>query len=206
MSFLQVLSEILFVSFAVMTVLGAFLAVRRSVLLMHTVLGLAVCMLGISGLYYHLGSMFLAMMQVLIYIGALCVVLVFGIMISYTPTEIYRMGITGKHMPLALAACILVCLPMGILIVQTDWNLTTAVPPEDIGPLGSMLLYQYCMAFELISVILLIGIVGSIILARGGHVAEERGAVALYDHGAGAHEPIASESDDRDTPSPDREA
>lgn len=182
MSLLQILSEILFVAFALMTILGAYLAVRRSVLLMHTVLGLAVCMLGISGLYYQLGSMFLSMMQVLIYIGALCVVLVFGIMISYTPNEIYRMGITGKHMPLALAACILVCIPMGILVTRTDWNLTTAVPAGDIGPLGSMLLHEYCMAFELISVILLIGIVGSIILARGGHVADDSATVSLDDH------------------------
>ncbi len=182
MSYLQAMSEILFVAFAVMTVLGAYLAVRRSVLLMHTVLGLAVCMLGISGLYFFLGSMFMAMMQVLIYIGALCVVLVFGIMISYTPNEIYRMGITGKHMPLALAACILVCIPMGLLVTRVDWNVSTAVPAGDLEPMGTMLLYRYCMAFELISVILLIGIVGSIILARGGHVADEKASVPIDDH------------------------
>lgn len=182
MNILNFMSEILFSAFAIMTVLGACLAVRRVVMLMHTVLGLAVCMLGIAGLYFFLGSMFLSMMQVLIYIGALCVVLVFGIMISYTPTEINRMGITGKHMPLALAACILVSIPMGILITQSDWQISTAVPSGEIGPLGSMLLYQYCMAFELISVILLIGIVGSVILARGGHVTDDSASVSLEDH------------------------
>jgi NADH-quinone oxidoreductase subunit J len=123
--------------------------------------------------------MFLAMMQVLIYIGALCVVLVFGIMVSYTPSEIERRRITGKHMLLALTALILVALPMGILICNTDWQVSKAFPTGDIGPLGEMLLYKYCMAFELISVILLIGIVGSIILARGGHVADEEASVPL---------------------------
>jgi NADH-quinone oxidoreductase subunit J len=182
MNILNALSEILFVAFAIMTVLGACLAVRRVVMLMHTVLGLAVCMMGIAGLYFFLGSMFLSMMQVLIYIGALCVVLVFGIMISYTPKEINRMGITGKHMYLALTACILVCIPMGILIIQSDWHAVTTVPSGEIGPLGSMLLYQYCMAFELISVILLIGIVGSIILSRGGHVADDSVPVSVEDH------------------------
>ena len=182
MIYLQTMSDVLFAAFLIMTVLGAYLAVSRVVLLMHTVLGLATCMLGISGLYFFLGSMFLAMMQVLIYIGALCVVLVFGIMVSYTPSRINRRGITGKHTPLALTACILVTIPLGILVFNTDWNVSSAIPSGDIGPLGEMLLYKYCMAFELISVILLIGIVGSIILARGGHVTDDEVAVSIEEH------------------------
>jgi len=182
MIFLETMADALFVAFIIMTILGAYLAVSRVVLLMHTVLGLAICMLGISGLYFFLGSMFLAMMQVLIYIGALCVVLVFGIMVSYTPNAIYKMGITGKHMPLALTACVLVSLPLGVLTFNTDWNPSTVFPSGDIGPLGEMLLYKYCMAFELISVILLIGIVGSIILARGGHVTDDQASVSIEDH------------------------
>lgn len=173
MTFVESMTDILFVSFAVMTVLGGWLAVRSNVLLMHAVLGLAVSMLGIAGLYFFLGSMFLAMMQVLIYVGALCVVLVFGIMISYTPDQIHEKGITGKHKPLALGACLLVSAPLGGLIYMTDFNGSKAIPSGDIGPLGEMLFYKYCMAFELISVILLIGIVGSIILARGGRTADE---------------------------------
>ena len=182
MTFVQIMSDSLFVSFILMTILGAYLTVSRVVLLMHVVLGLATCMLGIAGLYFFLGSMFLAMMQVLVYIGALCVVLVFGIMVSYTPDEIKQMRITGKHTTLALTACILVALPMGILIWKTDWHVTGAVPSGDLGPLGEMLLYKYCMAFELISVILLIGIVGSIILARGGHVTDDEKSVSIEDH------------------------
>ncbi|MFH2092556.1 MAG: NADH-quinone oxidoreductase subunit J [Pseudomonadota bacterium] len=182
MNYIQSMSDILFIAFALMTVLGAYIAVTRVVLLMHTVLGLALCMLGISGLYFFLGSMFMALMQVLIYIGALCVVLVFGIMVSYTPSEINRRRITGKHLPLALTACILVAAPMGLLVLNTQWRVSTAFPSGDIGPLGEMLLYKYCMAFELISVILLIGIVGSIILARGGHVTDEEASVSLDEY------------------------
>ena len=172
MTYLEAMSQALFVGFILLTVLGAYLAVRRSVMIMHSVLGLAVCMLGIAGLYYFLGSMFISMMQVLIYIGALCVVLVFGIMVSYTPAEIKRRYITGKHMPLALAAGFFAILPMGMLVYNTDFQVNKGIPVGDIGPLGKMLLYKYCMAFELISIILLIAMVGSIILARGGHVGD----------------------------------
>jgi len=182
MNYLEHMSDALFVLFVIITVLGAYLAVRRSVMIMHSMLGLAVCMLGIAGLYFFLGSMFMAMMQVLIYVGALCVVLVFGIMISYTPNEIYRMGITGKHMPLALTACVFMSAPMGILIFNTDWKVSLEFPSPAIGPLGEMMLYKYCMAFELISVILLIGIVGSIILARGGHVTDDEASVSMDEH------------------------
>ncbi|MEH0020414.1 MAG: NADH-quinone oxidoreductase subunit J [Desulfobacter sp.] len=170
MTILSAMSQALFGAFVLMTIMGAFLAVRRSVMIMHSVLGLAVCMLGIAGLYYFLGSMFMSMMQVLIYIGALCVVLVFGIMVSYTPAEIKRRYITGKHMPLALAAGFFAVVPMGVMVFNADFQVNKGIPSGDIAPLGKMLLYKYCMAFELISMILLIAIVGSIILSKGGHV------------------------------------
>lgn len=171
MTYLQAISEILFVMFMVMTALGAVLSVRGG-LLMHSVLGLAVCMLGIAGLYYFLGSMFMTLMQMLIYVGAICVVLVFGMMVSYTPRELREKRIRGRHLALALAACAGVTGLLGSLVVTAGWTVSPSVPGGAIEPLGEMLLYNYCLAFELISVILLIAIVGSIILARGGHVTE----------------------------------
>jgi len=48
------------------------------------VTGLALCCIGLAGLYYFLNSPFLALMEILIYVGAVCVTIVFGVMLSET--------------------------------------------------------------------------------------------------------------------------
>ncbi|MDQ1331599.1 MAG: NADH-quinone oxidoreductase subunit, partial [Thermodesulfobacteriota bacterium] len=63
------------------TVAGALLAVvPRNIV--HNILGLALAMLGITGIYLFLGSQFVAMMQLLIYVGAICMTYIFAIMLS----------------------------------------------------------------------------------------------------------------------------
>ena len=62
-------------------VFGALLAVF-SARLIRSVCGLAVCCVGLAGLYYFLHSPFLALMEVLIYVGAVCVTIVFAVMLA----------------------------------------------------------------------------------------------------------------------------
>src|SRR5947209_12858949 len=72
------------------TGIGALIAVlsRR---LIRSVCGLAICCIGLAGLYYFLHSPFLALMEILIYVGAVCVTIVFGVMLS-EPDEPAREG------------------------------------------------------------------------------------------------------------------
>lgn len=168
-AYYQFVAEIFFITFILLALMGSWLAVSARVL-MHCVLGLAVCLLGVAGLYFYLGSIFLTMMQILIYMGAVCIVLVFGIMVGYTPKESADKHVISRNMLLGLvssgvAAFLLIVVAIG----KTTW--TSAV--ENTGDfsiewLGQSLLLKYCLAFELISVVLLIAIVGAIILARGG--------------------------------------
>ncbi len=165
----QIIAEIMFVAFILLTILGSWLAVNAKIL-MHSVLGLAVSLLGVAGLYFYLDSMFLSLMQIMIYVGAVCVVLVFGIMVGYTPKESAEKTILGRNMILSLissgvAAFLLVAVAFG----KTTWEVTSAADRNfSIEWIGESLLLEYCLAFELISVVLLIAIVGAIILARGG--------------------------------------
>ena len=92
MTFYQIIAEGLFFAFIILVILGSLITIRAKIL-MQTVLGLAVALLGVAGIYFYLGSMFLTLMQILIYIGAICIVLVFGIMVGYTPTEVAEKGI-----------------------------------------------------------------------------------------------------------------
>lgn len=162
------IAEALFYAFMILTFMGAFMAVR-SRLLMHAVVGLAISLIGIAGLYFHLGSTFLAVMQVLIYVGAVCIMIAMGVMLGNTPSQLAEKNLKGRNMLLAIGSCTAVFLALFATLSQTGF----APAAERIGNMsiqfvGESLLHQYCLAFELISLILLTAIIGSIILARGG--------------------------------------
>ena len=168
MIFYQNVAEILFFVFVFLVVGGSFIVIRTKIL-MHTILGLAVTLLGVAGIYFYLGSMFLALMQILIYVGAICIVLVFGIMVGYTPTEVAEKTIKEKrNLYLAVAAAGAAFFLIAAGVLRTKWTSAAAAGRDfSAAHLGKTFLYEYCLAFELISVILLIAIVGAIILARG---------------------------------------
>jgi NADH:ubiquinone oxidoreductase subunit 6 (subunit J) len=168
MTFYQSIAEGLFLAFILLVVLGSILTIRTRVL-MHTVLGLAVAFLGTAGIYFYLGSMFLTLMQILIYVGAICIVLVFGIMVGSTPTEVADKAIKDwRNKFLAIASAVTAFLLLIACILKTDWVPALAENRDfSATHLGEEFLYTYCLAFELISIILLVAIIGAIILARG---------------------------------------
>lgn len=174
MDFYRLVSEFLFVAFIGITISGAVISVRARIL-MHAVFGLAVCLLGVGGLYYYLGSMFLTMMQIIVYVGAICILMVFGIMVGYTPNQVAEKNLKGKHAVLAALTALSGIILLGTSIVKNNskWLASTErIGDYSLNHLGSRFLHEYCLAFELISVVLLAAIIGSIILAT---IREERG-------------------------------
>ncbi len=153
------------------TVAGALLAVssRR---LIHSVCGLALCSFGLAGLYYFLHSPFLALMEILIYVGAVCVTVIFAVMLAEpdepkddpgTKTASLAWGITA----LTIAAG--ACYGLTRLGLQHPW--TPITTPESLGTLrdlGISLLTTYSLAFETISLVLLVAILGALVIARYG--------------------------------------
>jgi NADH:ubiquinone oxidoreductase subunit 6 (subunit J) len=169
MTFYQSIAEGLFFAFIILVVWGSLITIRAK-MLMKTVLGLAVALLGVAGIYFYLGSMFLTLMQILIYVGAICIVLIFGIMVGYTPTEVAEKAIKDRRNKfLAVSSSVAAFILILACVLKTDWIPAVAENRDfSAAHLGREFLYTYCLAFELISVILLIAIVGAIILARGG--------------------------------------
>ena len=66
-----------------LTIAGA-LGAAFSTRIIRGVTGLMICCVGLAGLYYFLNSPFLALMEILIYVGAVCITIVFGVMLSET--------------------------------------------------------------------------------------------------------------------------
>lgn len=160
----------LFVSCLVTTAVGALIAVV-SLRLIRSVCGLAICCIGLAGLYYFLHSPFLALMEILIYVGAVCVTIVFAIMLAEPdepashekPTAAVLWGTVG----LGVAAAIF--LGLSWLGTRENWiSPDQLVSDGSIHAIGAALLTTYSLPFELISLALLVAIVGALAIARTG--------------------------------------
>lgn len=150
--------------------LGAGIAVFCSRLI-RSVCGLAICCLGLAGLYYFLNSPFLALMEILIYVGAVCVTIVFAIMLAETeePARTEKSGSTLAWGGLAvgIAGGIFV----GLIWIGSHGNWSSPAKllnDGSIAAIGRALLTTYSMAFELISLALLVAILGALAIARSG--------------------------------------
>ena len=150
-----------------MTITGGIIACNAE-RLVRAVAGLAVCFIGVAAIYYYLNSPFVAMMQMLIYVGAVCVTIAFAIMLA-APEQTQKQGPPGLLSgPLGLVTAGLVVIGMIGLALNTEFE---AMPKTNMGEvklIGAELLTSYSMVFELVSIVLLIAIIGALVIARHG--------------------------------------
>lgn len=152
------------------TVAGALIAIlsRR---IIRSVAGLALCSLGLAGLYYFLNSPFLALMEVLIYVGAICVTIIFGVMLTEAD-EPSPQGNAGRERwwaAIAALASIAIYWSLARTGLGGAWPVAaTRVADGSVQAIGVSLLTTYSLPFELISLVLLVAILGALTLARGG--------------------------------------
>jgi NADH:ubiquinone oxidoreductase subunit 6 (subunit J) len=164
---LMILSGLIFLVFSAITLLGALAAIFAKRLI-RSVSGLALCFVGMAGLYYYLHSPFLALMQIVIYVGAICVMIMFTMMLA-EPRESKHITLTGRVISaLALIGCSLVAVVLITLVAESSWSVTDRADAATVKEIGRDLLNRHGLAFELISVVLLVAILGAILIARLG--------------------------------------
>ncbi len=158
---------IVFLIMVAITLTGAVIACN-SERLVRSVAGLIVAFVGVAGLYFFLNSPFVAMMQILIYVGAVAVTISFAIMLA-APEEKKKIGPSGPLAgPLGFASAALLAGGFSILAIRTDWKVLEKINDGSLKIIGVQLLTEYSMVFELISIVLLIAILGALVIARAG--------------------------------------
>jgi len=174
MNIYRLMVEAVFIIFLIIIFYGGFIAVRARYL-MNAVMGLALSLLGVAGLYFHLGSPFLALMQTLIYVGAVCVIIAFGIMVGPKPRHDEEKRVIGRrNLMLAAMASGVGFILLLVPVIGTPWGPARSGTGDfSVSFLGENLLYQFCLAFELISLLLLTAVLGALIIANIGR--EESG-------------------------------
>ncbi|MDR2934771.1 MAG: NADH-quinone oxidoreductase subunit J [Candidatus Adiutrix sp.] len=155
-------------AFYVLLIAGGGLAAVLSRQLVRALVGLVLTFLGVAGLYLLLAAPFMAFMQLLIYVGAICVLVFFAIMLvknTQTGEEAASPGL-GQAFGAILAALAPLAL-FAPLIAARAGELGDGLAPREtpLAELGQGLLSYYLLPFELISVILLVAMAGGVLLA-----------------------------------------
>lgn len=156
-----------FIAFFVLAILaiGGAVFMIHFTRVVHMVLALAFTFLSIAGLYVTLHAEFLAVVQVLIYTGAVSILMLFGIMLTKHRASESTDG-RRLHQWLSLAGVAGFFGVLMMIIYRTPFGGEQAdVKAFSVAKLGESVFKQYVIPFELTSVLLLVALVGAIILA-----------------------------------------
>jgi NADH:ubiquinone oxidoreductase subunit 6 (subunit J) len=124
-----------------------------------------ICFAALAGLYVTAGTPVVAAAQVLVYIGAISVLVLFAIMLTQSKLAPRALVFQTQVVPAAVASVILVLL-IGITVVATNWPQQVATQVASATSIASVLFAQYTLPFEVVSVLLLAAVVGGVFLAK----------------------------------------
>ncbi len=133
--------------------------------LFHSLLFLTMCFLGIAGIYLLLAADFIAAVHVLIYIGAISVLLMFALMLTHKVMKNDLRQVTTQIW-LAIPVTVGLLVILVRVFVFYNWNYSLGKAAPTTGIIGKSLLTDFLLPFELASLLLLAAMVGAIVLAK----------------------------------------
>jgi NADH-quinone oxidoreductase subunit J len=162
------LFDVVFYFFALIIVVSAAVVVFSGNIV-RSAFSLMFTFFGVAGLYVLLGADFIAVTQVLVYVGGILVLILFGVMLTTKVINVEMKTKTLNTAPAAMLAALLVGTLCGIFWI-TDW--VTPAPSNAEAPastasgIGRALMTTYLLPFEVASVVLLVAMVGAAMIAR----------------------------------------
>ena len=145
--------------------LGSALLVVLGRDIIRSALWLILSFAALAGIYGLLGSSFLAISQVLTYVGAVAVLILFAVMITQSKRGPAKLVFNRQWWAGALAAIALVLL-MITSVVLTEWDATETVQVAEAREIALMVYEEYMLAFIALGVLLLAGVIGGLYLAK----------------------------------------
>ena len=145
--------------------LGSALLVVLGRDIIRSALWLILTFAALAGIYGLLGSAFLAISQVLVYVGAIAVLILFAVMITQSKRGPAKLVFQRQWWAGALAAIVLVLL-MATTILLTEWDAAESVQVAEARDIALTLFGDYLFAFVALGVLLLAGVIGALYLAK----------------------------------------
>ena len=148
-----------------LTVLSAAVVVLSNQLI-YSAMALLLTLFGVAGIYVFLWADFMAGVQLLVYIGGILILIIFGIMLTNRITTVH---ISHSNIQQGYGGIIVAILMgfLGWMIVKTPWLQQKALEPEQtVATIGRLILTDYLMPFEVASILLLGALIGAATLSR----------------------------------------
>ena len=164
--------DVLFVVFSGTMLLAALLVVTMRDII-RCGLAMMVCFGALAGIYVMVGAPLVAAAQVLVYIGAISVLILFAIMLTETKLAPSRLVFQTQAAPAALAA-VLLALVTVLAILATDWGELAARVNVATRAVAEALFTQWVLPFEIVGVLLLAAVIGGVFLAKRERGSEEQ--------------------------------
>lgn len=156
--------DVLFAVFAAI-LLGAGLLVVTMRDIIRCGLAMIVCFGALAGIYVVLGAPLVGAAQVLVYIGAISVLILFAIMLTQSKSAPVRLVFQTQAVPAGIASVVL-AIVLAFTVTTTDWGAATTRVRTATEALAHVLFDQFVLPFEVVSVLLLAAVIGGIFLAR----------------------------------------
>jgi NADH:ubiquinone oxidoreductase subunit 6 (subunit J) len=128
-------------------------------------LAMIVCFIALAGIYVQLGAPLVAAAQVIVYIGAISVLVLFAIMLTQTKSGSSKLVFQTQAAWAAVAAVILFLI-IGLATFGTSWPVVAARLKVATDVLATTLFSDYVLPFEVVSVLLLAAVIGGVFLAK----------------------------------------
>lgn len=159
------MQELVFIGVAAGTIISAFWVVVSKNLIRSAV-SLLFTLFGVAGLYVFLYADFIAATQIIIYVGGILVLIIFGVMVT-SKIENPEIGSTSRNQFFgSLGATFILSLILTV-VMRTEWKQgELLIRDETVHSIGKLLMNEYVLPFEIVSVLLLAALIGAAYLSR----------------------------------------
>ena len=159
------LGEILFYSIVLLVVLSSYWVVI-SPNLVHSAVSLLFTLFGVAGLYVFLYADFIAAAQIIIYVGGILVLIIFGVMLTNNIAD-PKLTNKSQHQLLAGIFSFALLIMLSNIVFDTNWYVEELITRDStVNDIGMMLLSTYLLPFEVVSILLLGALIGAAMLSR----------------------------------------
>ena len=159
------LSYVLFGGICLFTVITAIWVVL-SPNLIHSAVSLLFTLFGVAGLYVFLYADFIAATQIIIYVGGILVLIIFGVMLTNNIAD-PKLTNKSQHQLLAGLFSFALLIMLSNIVFDTNWYVKELIIRDStVNDIGMMLLSTYLLPFEVVSILLLAALIGAAMLSR----------------------------------------
>ncbi len=157
--------DIIFYLFAFITI-GSALIVVTARNIIYSAFSLMLTLFGVSGIYALLGADFLAVVQIMVYVGGILVLILFGVMLTNKIVNI-EIKTGNRNIAVSLISVSVLSAILFSVLLGTNWKETNSqIPETTLFGIGELLITKYVLVFELLGILLLIALIGAATIAR----------------------------------------